>query len=136
MTVLLDTGLVVALYDGADADHQSAVAWVLDADEDLITTPVALAEMDYVVTKRGGAAGRDALYNDLERDAYGVRWWATGLRETLEIARRHPFAGLADASLVALAGILRTTRIATFDQNFRSITTPSGEPFVLLPEDA
>jgi predicted nucleic acid-binding protein len=64
-----------------------------------------------------------------------VRWWADALIETLSIARRHPFAGLADASLVALAARLRTNRIATLDHHFRSMT-PGGEGFVALPADA
>jgi len=35
------------------------------------------------------------------------------------------------------AGRLRTDRIATLDlDHFRSLTTPDGEPFVLLPADA
>ena len=55
-----------------------------------------------------------------------VRWWADAMDETLRIARRHPVLGLADASLVALAGRLRTDRIATFDEHFRSVTLPRG----------
>lgn len=136
MSVILDTGVVVSLYDSADPDHAATAAWVSQLDEDLVTTPVALAEMDYLVTKRGGAAGREALWRDFDVGAYGVRWWADALTETLAVARHHPFAGLADASLVALSGVLRTNRIATFDQHFRSMTTLRGEPFVLLPLDA
>lgn len=47
-----------------------------------------------------------------------------------------PAAVPADASLAALAGHLRTSRIATFDRHVRSLTTDRGEAFVLLPEDA
>ena len=65
-----------------------------------------------------------------------MRWWADALIETLAIARRHPSIGLTDASLVALAGRAAHQRIATFDHHFRSLTTPDGEPFVLLPDDA
>lgn len=136
MTVVLDTGVVVAFYDRADPDHDLAVRWIDLLDEDLVTTPLAVAEMDYLVTRDGGEAGRDALWRDLRASAYGVRWWADGLAETLDIARRHPFLGLTDASLVALAGLLRTSRIATFDQHFRSLTPSRGEPFILLPADA
>ena len=56
--------------------------------------------------------------------------------EVVAVARRHPWIGLTDASLVALAGRLRTNRIVTFDDHFRSLTTPAGEPFVVLPADA
>lgn len=136
MTIVLDTGVVIALMRGSDEDHESARAWVEVNDEELVTTPLTVAEMDYIITDRGGEAARDALWSSLEAGAYTVRWWADGMRETLAIARSHPFLGLADASLVALAGLLRTNRIATLDQHFRSLTTPGGEPFVMLPADA
>ena len=136
MKVVLDTNVVVALYDAGDPDHALVADWVGTLDEDLVATPLAVAEMDYLVHRRGGKDAQEALWRDLDVGAYLVRWWADALDETLRIARLHPFAGLTDASLVALAGRLRTRRIATVDQHFRSMTTPAGEPFVLLPDDA
>jgi len=136
LTVVLDTNVVVALYDAADPDHQAVADWIATVDEDLVATPLVVAELDYLVARRGGAPAHEALWKDLDAGAYLVRWWADALNETLLIARRHRLAGLTDASLVALAGLLRTQRIATVDQHFRSMTTPAGEPFVLLPDDA
>ena len=136
MTVVLDTNVVVALYDAGDPDHRLVADWVATLDEDLVATPLAVAEMDYVVRQRGGEDAQESLWSDLDAGAYAVRWWADALDETHAIARRHPYAGLTDASLVALAGRLRTRRIATVDQHFRSMTTPAGEAFVLLPDDA
>ena len=136
MTVVLDTNVVVALYDAGDPDHALVADWVMALDEDLVATPLAVAEMDYLVLDRGGSDAQATLWRDLDDGAYGVRWWADALTETLSIARRYPFAGLTEASLVALAGRLRTQRIATVDHHFRSMTTPAGEPFVLLPDDA
>jgi predicted nucleic acid-binding protein len=136
LTVVLDTNVVVALYDAADPDHALVADWVMALDEELVATPLAVAEMDYLVRQRGGTDAQATLWHDLDDGAYGVRWWADALTETLSIARRYPFVGLTDASLVALAGRLRTQRIATVDQHFRSMTTPAGEPFVLLPDDA
>jgi uncharacterized protein len=136
LTVVLDTNAVVALYDAADPDHGLVADWIATADEDLVATPLAVAEMEYLVERRGGASARQALWDDLDAGAYGARWWADALSETIAIAREHPWIGLTDASLVALAGLLRTNRILTFDRHFRSLTTPRGEPFVLLPDDA
>ena len=134
MSVVLDTGVIVALYDVSDRHHARARAWYDTFDDDLVTTPLALAEMDHIATK---ARARDALWGDLERGAFGVRWWADAMLETIAIAREHPAIGLTDASLVALAARLRTDRIATLDlDHFRSLTTPDGEAFVLLPADA
>jgi predicted nucleic acid-binding protein len=134
VSIVLDTGFVVALARRDDEHHLLACDWLAATDEDLVTTPLALAEMDHIV-RRGGAEAARLLWDDFESGAYGVRWWAEGLTEMLRIARRHPFLGLTDASRVALAGVLRTDRIATFDQHFRSVPTPDGEAFVVLPAD-
>jgi predicted nucleic acid-binding protein len=136
LTVVLDTSIVLALYDAGEPDHDAVTAWFAMVDEELVTTPLTLTEMDHLLGARGGAPVRETLWDDLDAGAYGVRWWADALTETLAIARRHPFAGLTDASLVALSGRLRTNRIATLDQHFRAMTTPGGEGFVLLPADA
>lgn len=135
MSVVLDTNFLVALFVEQSARHAEAMDWYLETDEDLITTPLALNEMDYLVTKYGGEPAAHVLWDNFDDGAFGLRWWAEGLHESIRIARRHPFLGLTDASLVALAGILRTNRIATFDQHFRSVLTPDGEPFVALPAD-
>ena len=134
MTVVLDTGVIVALYDISDQHHAQARAWYDAFDDDLVTTPLALAEMDRLATR---ARARDTLWSDLERGAFAVRWWADGITDSLTVARRHPRIGLTDASLVALAARLRTDRIATFDhRHFRALNTPDGEPFTVLPADA
>jgi len=134
--VILDTAFIVALYDTRDDNHASARRWILGTDEDLITTPLAVAEMDHLVAREGGPVATERLWQDLDHGAIGVRWWADALNGTLAVVRRHPFLGLVDASLVALSAPLRTSRIATFDQHFRSVPTPGGEAFVVLPADA
>jgi predicted nucleic acid-binding protein len=135
LSIVLDTSVLIALFDVDDDDHDAAREWLLATDEDLVTTPLALAEMDHLIEARGGVDAKQVLWDDFDNGAYGLRWWAEGLHETIRIAKRHPSLGLVDASLVALAGILRTNRIATFDQHFRSVLTPDGEPFVVLPDD-
>ncbi len=134
MTVVVDTNVVLAVLDPRDEDHERAITWYDASDEDLVTTPLAVAEMEYLVAQRGGAGGTELLLQDLESGALQVRWWATAIAETLAIARRRPKLGLTDASLIALAPVVRTTRIATFDrQHFRAARTVDGSPFTLLP---
>jgi predicted nucleic acid-binding protein len=135
LSVVLDTNFLIVLHAEQSPDHVAARDWLLSTDEDLVTTPLALSEMEYFVTKYGGEHAARVLWDNFDSGAYGLRWWAEGLHETIRIAKQHPFLGLADASLVALAGILRTNRIATFDQHFRSVLTPDGEAFVVLPDD-
>lgn len=137
MSVILDTSVVVALYESRSPEHDEAVHWLDTLDDELVTTPLAVAEMDSLVRRRGGAVGQKALWRNLDAGAWTVRWWADALDETLGIARRRPELGLVDASLFALATRLRTDRIATFDyRHFRTMNTPGGKPFTILPADA
>jgi uncharacterized protein len=136
VALVVDSGFVLALARARDDDHEAARAWMQTADEDLVTSPLALAEMDYLIGEYLGTRGQQALWSDLAEGVYSVRWWADAIGEVVAVARRHPWIGLSDSSLVALAGRLRTNRILTFDDHFRSLTMPGGEPFVLLPGDA
>ncbi|MEJ7787127.1 MAG: PIN domain-containing protein [Solirubrobacteraceae bacterium] len=134
MTIVVDTSVVLALLNPRDDFHPRATALYASLDEDLVTTPMAVAEMDYLVRQRAGRSGVDLLWGDLQSGAIQVRWWATAMTETLAIARARPALGLADASLLALAPVVRTTRIATFDhKHFAAACTTDGEPFTLLP---
>lgn len=134
MTVVIDPSVVLALLVATDDFHEAAQTLYVALDEDVVTTPLAVAEMDYLITQRGGRAGAEALWQDLDTGAIGVRWWATAMTETLAIARQRPNLGLADASLLALAPVVRSIRIATFDRgHFSAARTADGEPFVLLP---
>jgi predicted nucleic acid-binding protein len=131
MSTVLDTSAIIAAYDRADPRHDAAAELLRALDDELVTTPLVAAQMDRALA---GTKGRDALWKDLDSGAITVRWWADAMDETLRIARRHPVLGLGDASLVALAGRLRTDRIATFDPHFRSVTLPRGKRIVMLPD--
>ena len=140
MAIALDTSVVYARMDRNDADHASVSAWIDQQDDELVTTPLAVAEMDYLLTRIGGAPAVAALRSDLKAGTYGVEWWPGAMVESLAVADRHESMrlGLVDASLVALAARLSTTRIATLDErHFRVLEPLTGEPaFVLLPADA
>jgi predicted nucleic acid-binding protein len=112
----------------ADEFHERALQFIDDLDDDLVTTPLCVAEMDHLITQRGGLTAAGQLWESFESGAYQVRWWADALSETLAIVREQPRVGLADASLVALCRRLRTDRIATFDSHFETFDLK------LLPE--
>lgn len=133
MTVVVDASMAVALYDRDDRHHDEAAAWMTTSDEELVLTPLVVAELDHVVPRDAVAS----LHGDLEAGAYVVRWWADAMAETLAVSRGRPDVGLTDASLVALAARVRTNRIATFDyRHFRNLNDTAGRPFCLLPADA
>jgi uncharacterized protein len=140
VAVALDTSVVYAYMDRNDADHASVSAWIDAHDHELVTTPLAIAEMDYLLTRMGGPPAAAALRRDLMAGTYDVEWWPTATAECVEVADRYQSMrlGLVDASLVALAARIQTTQIATLDErHFRTLEPLTGEPaFTLLPADA
>ncbi len=126
--------------DRDDADHDRVREWMRNQENELSTTPFVVAELDYLVARRGGAEVSRVLREHFERGAYLVEWWPTAIHETVAIARRYESIelGLTDASLIALAARLQTTTIATLDErHFRAVKPLSGaDAFTLLPADA
>jgi predicted nucleic acid-binding protein len=131
--IVADSSFILAVLDADDPHHALAAPL---AEDDYVTTPLAVAELDHLALVRAGDRGQHALWAVLDSGALTVRWWADGLRETVQIARRFPFLGLTDASLVALLALQRSDRLATFDQHFRAITLPDGGGLTLIPDDA
>lgn len=138
MKVVLDTSVVVALAVADEPDHEAVRNWVMTQDEELVTTPLALAEIDHVVERRAGRAVADRVLADFHEEAYRVRWWAQALPDSLAVLRSEAKIGigLVDASLVALAQHLRTTRVATLDHRHFRCLHVGGEGFTVLPADA
>jgi uncharacterized protein len=134
--IVVDTSAVLALLRARDEHHTEARQLFEAVDDDLLTSPLAIAEMDYMATRYARPEALQALWHDLEAGAYVVSWWQEAMGESVAIARKHSSLGLTDASLVAVAGRAGTDRIATFDQYFRRVTTVDGRPFRLLPADS
>ena len=137
--MILDTSVVVAFMNRGDRRHDEVVSWLAGYDGSLVTSPLAVAEMDHLVGRLGGADGQRALWQDLDSGAYRVEWWPSAIYETTKVARRHEGLdlGLTDASLAVLAHRLRTIEIATLDErHFRRLAPLSGEAaYRLLPAD-
>ena len=139
--IVLDTSVVLAVIDASDINHERVWNWMEGVPHELCTTPLVLAELDHMVPIKGGPVAAEAVREDFRDGAYTVEWWRSALFETIEIANQYESIelGLTDASLIALAAYLETTRIATLDErHFRAIR-PFGDGeagFTLLPADA
>lgn len=137
--IVLDTSAVVAYMNRGDSNHRAVRSWIEGGREELVTTPLAVAEMDHLVARFGGRPAADRLRKELRVGAYAVEWWAGALADTLAVVDGHPGmeVGLTDASLVALGAKLQTARVATLDErHFRTLRPLTGEPaFTLLPAD-
>lgn len=138
--IVLDTSVALAFMDRRDDDHELVRGWMDELEDELVTTPLILAELYHLVSRQGGASATKALRDDFKRGAYQLEWWPSALRETIEVAERWSSMelGLADASLVALAARAKTMEIATLDErHFRTVRPMSDQDgaFELLPYD-
>jgi predicted nucleic acid-binding protein len=112
--VILDTSVVVAFMNRSDRRHQEVVDWLDDYQGSLVTSPLAVAEMDHLVGRLGGAQAQLALWEDFDRGAYRVEWWPAAMYETIEVAREH----------------------AGFERHFRILQPLGGEDsYRLFPAD-
>jgi uncharacterized protein len=136
--IVSDTSFVLALIAARAPHHAEVAGWYAREAEPLVTTPLAIAELDYMLRRYTSAETVAGMYGQLESGGLGVTWWPEALDVTLRVARAREDIGLTDASLVALAAHLGTIRIATLDErHFRTIAPLTGEPaFTLLPADA
>ena len=119
MAVLLDSGILYALYDRGDDWHGRAVAVLKKERGGFIVPAPVIPEVDHLLARRLGEKARipflqglaagDYLVADLARDRY---------RRILELHER--FAdlslGFVDAAVIAIAEQIEVRRIATSDR--------------------
>jgi predicted nucleic acid-binding protein len=67
--IVVDTSVVVAYMNATDDYHATVAGWLDDADDDLATTPLIIAEVDHLVGARGGPTAQRALHKDLAAGA-------------------------------------------------------------------
>jgi predicted nucleic acid-binding protein len=119
MSVLLDTGIVYAYYDRSDAWHDRARHLVETEQRGLILPSPVIPEVDHLLGQRLGSRSRLLFYEgiiggyyfvaDLPQDAYARVAELNRQFMDLEL-------GFVDAAVVALAGALGLTRVATTDR--------------------
>jgi predicted nucleic acid-binding protein len=138
--IVLDTSGLYAALARRQTAHDSARAVIEAEAAPFILSPFVLAEVDYFVARWEGVDAEAALLADIGAGAYEL---AAFTQEDVDQARRvietyrDLGIGLADASIVVLAGRYKTERILTLDErHFRVLRSPRGRAFTLLPADA
>jgi predicted nucleic acid-binding protein len=138
--ILLDTSGLLAAIDGAQRDHAACAEAVVRARAPLLLSPFVLAELDYLLGTRVGAAAQRAFLEEVARGAYRLEpFGADDVAEAARIVARYQglHVGIADASIVVLAGRHGARDVLTLDRrHFRVLRRPNGRPFRLLPDDA
>ncbi len=138
--IVVDTSVILAYMNSADDHHAEVSRWLGGEPDELVTTPLVIAEADHLVATRGGPSAASALRADLTAGAYLVDWWPSAVTAAVRVAERYADnrLGLTDASLVVLAERVATTDIATLDERHFGAVRPlaGGDAFRLLPQDA
>ena len=137
MTLVLDSGPLVALGDRRDR-MQATVERLIRAEEGDLIVPLTVAtEADYLLGRRGGRGARLAFLDDIAAGRFLLAGLsaedATTIR-SLEERYADLGPGLADLSTVIIAARHGTARVATFDGHFRALRPLDGSPaFIVLP---
>jgi predicted nucleic acid-binding protein len=109
-----------------------------EAGELVVPAPVT-AEADYLLHRRLGEPSARAFMRDIAEGRFRVECLTQeehGMALTLHDRYRDLALGLADLSVIILAGRFGARRILTFDErHFRLVTPLQGGSFVLLPAD-
>jgi predicted nucleic acid-binding protein len=138
MSLILDTGPIVALLDADDLFHESCVAMISDAQEELLVPLPVLVEVDYWTIKLLGHEAWRIFLEDLASGAYRLTCPDEKvLQRAAELEEQYSDMdlGLVDASVIALCERLGETKVATLDRRDFSVVRPRHcERLRLLPE--
>jgi uncharacterized protein len=138
--IVLDTSGLFAALNPDQPHHEGARRVLLEETAPLVISPYILAELDYLIATRGGVDRELRVLRELAGGAYTNAGLDSGeLRAAADVIEQYCDLGigLADASIVVLAGRFGTNRVLTLDEkHFRALRTTTGEPFVVLPADA
>ncbi len=136
MTIVADTGAVIALVDADDRHHES-VRQLFEDDPDAWVLPWAiLPEVDYLLATRLGARVQSAFLDDLAAGAFAVEWGDQGdLQRANTLCDQYADLkmGLVDGVVIGVAERLEAAAIATFDLRHFGAVAIEGSPR-LLPQ--
>jgi hypothetical protein len=135
--LIIDTGVFVAAADDNDPDHQECANLVEETNQDLVTTPLVIAEAGYMIERQLGADAEAGFYRALANGDVRIETLTTTdyerIAELVEAYSDLPLGG-TDASLVVIAERLGATQIASLDhRHFRVVRPNHIEAFELLP---
>lgn len=137
MTAVIDSSVLYALVDGADATHPECLAAV-EAEEDAIIVPLAtLPEVCWLIGSRLGAEREAAFVRYLVESDWRLESLAEAdLRRVVELMSKHVDTGIGfvDAAVATVAERMGATRIYTLDRHHFDLIRPTHtDRFELLP---
>jgi predicted nucleic acid-binding protein len=133
VSLVLDTGVVLALLDGDDPDHDRCVRLVHNTRETLVVPEATLVEIDYWWRKPLGVAAWQTCAEDIDAGAYRLlALGSAGVRRAAELEAEYDDLGLGfvAASVVVTCELLDERTVATLDRRHFSVVVPRHCPSV------
>ena len=125
MALVLDTGVILAALDGADAHHEACSDLLWKARERRVVPAPVLPEVDHLARTH---LGPDAFSTFLRgRDSYDIEEMSTAdyVRvEALLATYRDLNVGFVDAAVLAIVERLGETKLATLDHRHFAVMRP------------
>jgi predicted nucleic acid-binding protein len=136
VTLVLDTGPVVAALNAQDPDHERCAALLAGTDDLLLPSPV-LVEVDYWLVKLGGPQVWVDFVADIAIGAYRLEHPSDAdLVRAVELESIYEDLdlGFVDAAVIALCERLGESTVATLDRRHFSVVRPRHcDRLTLLP---
>jgi uncharacterized protein len=131
--VLLDTGVIVALLDRSERNHQACAELIRTIESPLITCEAVITESCYLLRKLRGAPAAiiENVAAGIFQISYQLATDAEGVRQRLRKYREREI-DLADACLIRMADQFGTGDILTLDRDFEIYRWGKNKPFRLL----
>jgi predicted nucleic acid-binding protein len=139
VAAIVDTGILYALVDAADAAHERAVAAIRQEIESIVVPQATLPEVCYLIGSRLGPHREAEFVRHL-----GDSDWRLEPLTDADLPRvaalMHDYAdapiGFVDASVVAIAERMGAVRVYSLDvRHFGMIRPTHVERFELLPAE-
>jgi uncharacterized protein len=131
---IVDTGPLVALFDGGDIYHHEAVNFLATSRRKHVTTLAVITESVYLL--RFNKNAQIDFLEWLRTPAVEIEPLEDAdLARVIEVMQKYSDlpADFADATLVAIADRLGVNEVVTFDSDFDVYRRANGAPFIRLP---
>jgi uncharacterized protein len=134
--VLIDTGVIVALLDRGEKQHNACVETVQGLAAPLVTCEAVIAESCFLLRALRGAS--EAVIQNVAAGIFQISFQiSSSANELKRILKKYQDRriDLADACLIHMADEHDTGEILTLDGDFRIYRWSKNKPFHIMPEN-
>ncbi len=141
MTLILDSGGLLAALDPGQNDHEAFAKALTSYRGSRVISPFVVAELDYMILRNYGREDQMAFLEEVHRGVYRLEPFdEADFSRAWELVSEYHYLtsfGIADASCAVLAERYDTLDILTTDQrDFRRVKLPGERYFRIFPYDS